>query len=410
MLVTEGTVIKPAHQHGVKAGTEVEKGKLIRKILFIAAVSIILCIGVVTVLDEGLNGTVAEFVYRNFMFNYQSVDPFSGETIQVIEPDWNMVKNYAIGIFILWVVITAVTGFLAANGNARRKEKEVISYISSTMREYMKQEDAALELPKEYAELESQLIQTKTKEQEHMSLLEKESQQKNDLITYLAHDLKTPLASVIGYLSLLDEVRDMPREQREKYTQVALDKAYRLEELIDEFFDITRFNLHAIELSMGRADLHFMLLQLAEQFYPILNQQGKEVDIQAPENTTIWADGDKLARAFNNILKNAIAYSYENTVIRILVEIHGSTAVVRFINKGNPIPPHKLETIFEKFYRLDTSRSTNLGGAGLGLAIAKQIITAHRGEIFAQSDKNSTVFTVVLPEAVVPEQGMDASK
>ncbi|WP_243134736.1 sensor histidine kinase [Murimonas intestini] len=380
------------------------KSKIINKAVLAVACTVAVCAVLLSFVDDGLNGAVADWFYNNFMNTYDmSYGEMEGYHT-VTEPDWANLKNFVIVFFVISSAAIALMAVLISARSARKKEIATISYISEAMRVYLKQEDAGLELPKEYAEIESQLIQAKNREQEHLTLLEKESQQKNDLITYLAHDLKTPLASVIGYLSLLDEVRDMPVEQREKYAGVALDKAYRLEELIDEFFDITRFNLHSIELSMGRVDLYFLLQQLAEQFYPILSQQNKEVEIHSPEDTMVWADGDKLARAFNNILKNAIAYSYENTVIRIFVEIENRTVVVRFVNKGNPIPPHKLETIFEKFYRLDTSRSTNMGGAGLGLAIAKQIITAHRGEILASSNKESTVFTVVLPEALIQEE------
>ena len=104
-----------------------------------------------------------------------------------------------------------------------------------------------------------------------------------------------------------------------------------------------------------------------------------------------------LARVFNNILKNAIAYSYENSVIDISAQQQDKN-IITFTNQGNPIPREKLETIFEKFFRLDTSRSTNTGGAGLGLAIAKEIVNAHEGNIVVQSNPEKTVFTVILPQ------------
>lgn len=222
-------------------------------------------------------------------------------------------------------------------------------------------------------------------------------QRKNDLVVYLAHDIKTPLTSVIGYLSLLDEAPDMPAEQRAKYIGITLEKAYRLEELINEFFEITRFNLESIVLNKGKINLSMMLQQMADEFYPMLTPQGKQAVVHAPEDLTLSGDADKLARVFNNILKNAIAYSYENSVIDISAVRQGDNAVITFTNKGNPIPPQKLDTIFEKFYRLDSSRSTNTGGAGLGLAIAKEIVTAHGGTITAKSDPEHTVFTVKLP-------------
>lgn len=252
-------------------------------------------------------------------------------------------------------------------------------------------------LPKEYFEIETQLIKIKALSLKHQQLIETQMQQKNDLITYLAHDLKTPLASVIGYLSLLDEAPDMPAKQKAKYTGIALNKAYRLEELINEFFEITRFNLQSILLNKGKINLAFMLRQMTDEFYPMLAPQGKKAVVHVLDNLTITGDADKLARVFNNILKNAVAYSYDNSVIEISAVQQEESTILTFTNQGDPIPPQKLSTIFEKFYRLDSSRSSNTGGAGLGLAIAKEIVLAHGGTITAESNLEHTVFTVKLP-------------
>ena len=222
-------------------------------------------------------------------------------------------------------------------------------------------------------------------------------QRKNDLVVYLAHDIKTPLTSVIGYLSLLDEAPDMPAEQKAKYVGITLDKAYRLEQLIDEFFEIARFNVQTIVMNKEKIDLPFMLEQMADEFYPMLAPREMRVSVDAPEGLTLLGDADKLARVFNNILKNAIAYSYKNSVIDISAKRRDEKIVISFTNRGNPIPKEKLDTIFEKFYRLDSSRSTNSGGAGLGLAIAKEIVTALGGTISAESGGETTIFTVKLP-------------
>lgn len=242
-------------------------------------------------------------------------------------------------------------------------------------------------------------------------------QRKNDLVMYLAHDIKTPLTSVIGHLSLLDEAQDMPAEQKSKYIGITLEKAYRLEQLIDEFFEITRFNLQTIIVNKDAIHLQFMLLQIADEFYPLLTPQGKQVIVNVPDDLILRGDADKLARVFNNILKNAIAYSYENSVIEISAEhlkstlkdtiegkneqtkvgLYEDAIEIKFTNQGHPIPPAKLETIFEKFYRLDAARSSNTGGAGLGLAIAQEIVTAHGGTISVDSNSENTTFTIKLP-------------
>jgi two-component system sensor histidine kinase VanS len=277
------------------------------------------------------------------------------------------------------------------------RSKKDIFFITDVINSFIISSTDDLTLPKKYSKIETELIKIKSVIQKNQQLMQMEMRQKNDLITYLAHDLKTPLASVIGYLSLLDEASDMPKEQKSKYTGIALEKAYRLEELINEFFEITRFNLQAIVLNKGKIKLAFMLQQLADEFYPMLTPQGKQIAIHAPDDLIIVGDADKLARVFNNILKNAIAYSYENSIIDITAVQQKDKVVITFINQGNPIPSQKLEAIFEKFYRLDSARSTNTGGAGLGLAIAQEIVAAHEGTISVESNLQNTAFTVKLP-------------
>ena len=248
-----------------------------------------------------------------------------------------------------------------------------------------------------YLEVEGALNRVRDRERQQSDALRDEARRKDDLVTYLAHDLKTPLASVVGYLSLLEEAPDLPVEQRSRFTGIALDKAHRLDALIEEFFDITRFDFHDIVLTRGYVDLALMLAQVADEFYPTLSEQGKTAAIDVPESLTVLIDGDKMARVFNNVIKNAIAYSYEGSTIRVSAERAEAGVVIRFENQGDPIPAPKLSLIFEKFYRLDAARATNRGGAGLGLAIAKEIVTAHGGTIACESDPEHTVFTITLP-------------
>lgn len=256
----------------------------------------------------------------------------------------------------------------------------------------------------DYLEVEGAINRVRERERQSAQALTDEARRKDDLVTYLAHDLKTPLASVVGYLSLLQEAPDLPVEQRVRFTGVALDKAHRLDALIEEFFDITRFDFHDIVLTRGYVDLGLMLAQVADEFYPILSDQRKDASIEVEPGLTVLVDGDKMARVFNNIMKNAIAYSYEGSTIRVSADREQDSATgaacvrIRFENQGDPIPAPKLKVIFEKFYRLDAARATNRGGAGLGLAIAKEIVNAHGGAIECISTPEHTVFTITLPE------------
>jgi two-component system sensor histidine kinase VanS len=292
------------------------------------------------------------------------------------------------GLFVLTLVIFCFTLL---------RMTKYFNEVSAGMNMLVEDSGREISLSPEMDFMEAKLNKIKTILEKRERDAAEAEQRKNDLVVYLAHDIKTPLTSVIGYLSLLDEAHDMPEEQKEKYIGITLEKAYRLEHLINEFFEITRFNLQSIVLNKEKINLHFMLQQMADEFYPMLTPQGKSMAVNAPENLTLWGDADKLARVFNNIIKNAIAYSYDDSIIEIDAALQGEDVIITFTNMGNPIPLRNLDTIFEKFYRMDSSRSSNTGGAGLGLAIAKEIVTAHNGTIKAESTIEHTMFTVTLP-------------
>lgn len=236
------------------------------------------------------------------------------------------------------------------------------------------------------------------------AMLAKEAEQrKNDLIVYLAHDLKTPLTSVIGCLTLLRDEPQISEEMRSRYTGIALDKAERLEDLINEFFDITRFNLTNIQLEPERVNISRMLEQIGFEFHPILAEKDLKLETEIKPNVEMLCDPDKLARVFDNLLRNAVNYSYAGTTIYLSMDYEPIKDEVKICveNHGKTISPDKLDRIFEQFFRLDSSRRSSTGGSGLGLAIAKEIVELHHGTITAESENESIRFTVVLPG--VPE-------
>lgn len=224
-------------------------------------------------------------------------------------------------------------------------------------------------------------------------------QRKNELVMYLAHDIRTPLTSVIGYLNLLEETPNMPVDQRAKNLHITLEKAYRLEKMINEFFEITRYNSQQIQLIQEPVDLCFLLVQLSDELSPIFSQRGNSIILDVDENLTVCGDADKLARVFSNILKNAAAYSYPGTEIKITAEKSHGLINIGFQNKGDAIPAEKLSALFDKFYRLDEARMSGTGGTGLGLAIAKEIVLLHGGSILASSENDTVTFTIKLPAA-----------
>ena len=213
---------------------------------------------------------------------------------------------------------------------------------------------------------------------------------------YMAHDLKTPLTSIIGYLTLLNDEKSISRELQEKYIKIALEKSLRVEELTNQFFDITRYNLHTMPINKTEINITYLLKQLIDECYPMLEKNNLKCVLNAKDKVNYLGDGDKLARAFGNLLKNAISYSYKNTTIEINVKEELDNLYITFRNKGDKIPDYKLEKIFEKFYRGDESRTSTTGGAGLGLAITKEIIELHNGKISVKNDDEYIEFDIVL--------------
>lgn len=277
---------------------------------------------------------------------------------------------------------------------------KIFSYVFAVSESADKLFDKNVEyinLPPEMVEVEKKLNHFKTEAIKNERLARENEQKKDELIVYLAHDIKTPLTSMIEYLSLLSEIKDMPQEQRNRYIDIALDKSYRLEYLINELFDVARFNSEKIVLEKEEINLNLMLEQIADDFYPTLKEMNKKINFTSDEKTILYADPDKLSRVFNNLIKNAVNYSKENTDIDISILNKENQATVKITNKGKQIPKEKLDKIFEKFYRLDSSRTSKTGGSGLGLAIAKEIVELHGGRIYAESDMKETTFSVILP-------------
>ena len=266
--------------------------------------------------------------------------------------------------------------------------------------EALARDEGLIQLRPQLREVEQYMNEVQIQIRRNEQLAKEAEQRKNDLVVYLAHDLKTPLTSVIGYLTLLKEEQMISPELREKYLSISLAKAERLEELINEFFEITRFNITHLELEISTVSLDRMLEQTVYEFHPMLKEKGLvcRLDVE-PEHITISCDPDKLQRVFDNLLRNAVLYSEECGVIAVRAMSAGGKVTVQVENSGATIPKEKLERVFEQFYRLDSARQSSPGGAGLGLAIAKEIVRLHQGRIWAKSQEGRTVFSVELPSA-----------
>lgn len=220
---------------------------------------------------------------------------------------------------------------------------------------------------------------------------------KNELITNVAHDLRTPLTSIIGYLELLAGNTKIEPKLQHKYIEIAYGKARRLEKLIEDLFGFTKLNYGRISMHVTQLDIVKLLSQLLEEAYPSFVDKNLSYDFQSNVSAKmITADGNLLARLFDNLIGNAIKYGADGK--RVVVKLQGGEDVVTVsvTNFGYVIPPEELPLIFNKFYRVEQSRSAHTGGTGLGLAIVKEIVDMHGGAIDVASDLNGTVFTVKL--------------
>lgn len=220
---------------------------------------------------------------------------------------------------------------------------------------------------------------------------------KNELITNVAHDLRTPLTSIIGYLDLVSK-KDLPAGIKDKYIGIAYNKSIRLEKLIEDLFSYTKFEFGEVKFYKKEVDIVKMLYQLLDEFYPSFTEYGLEYsfDVTVP-SAVVSADGDYLARAFANLIGNAIKYGADGKNINLRLEVKDTEVIVTITNYGEVIPKKDITHIFEKFYRVEYSRNEEHGGTGLGLAIARNIFEMHGGQVTARSGLDGTVFEVILP-------------
>jgi two-component system, OmpR family, sensor histidine kinase VanS len=299
--------------------------------------------------------------------------------------------------FIQFFIIVLGSGYLVIFLYYWMKTLGYLDNIIKATEGMYKDKEQLIELPAELKEVEYQMNQIRIDINQKERAAKEAEQRKNDLVVYLAHDLKTPLTSVIGYLILLRDEKQISPELRDKYLSISLEKAERLEELINEFFEITRFNLTNLTLELSKINLTRMLEQITYEFQPQLREKNLNCVIDAEPEILIKCDVNKMQRVFDNLIRNAINYSFPDRMIKITASRTEEGIRLSFLNYGNTIPPEKLERVFEQFYRLDTARTTKTGGAGLGLAIAKEIVELHKGKIYASSKDEVIEFVLILP-------------
>ena len=294
-------------------------------------IGIFICGAVLVVLllsffDNTLNGTLREWFYRGYMTEYYD----SEMATDYVQPDWESIKGLAfrlaLAVVAFCVIIIGIVSRLRLNGERRR--------IGNAVGQFMLSDSPEAGIPNEIA---VPLSDAKSKLMLAQTLLREETARKNDLVMYLAHDLKTPLASVIGYLTLLRDEQQISPELREKYLSITLDKAERRGS-DKRIFEITRFNLSTVTLDYSSIDLVRLLEQLRFEFMPMLKEKSLTCTLCAPDALPISCDAGKMQRVFDNLLRNAVLYSYPDTEIVINAQLDGDNVSVSVVNRGNTIP------------------------------------------------------------------------
>ena len=235
----------------------------------------------------------------------------------------------------------------------------------------------------------------KEKEKAALDIERNAERQKNELITNVAHDLRTPLTTIVGYLELIKDDTALSKEDVHKYSGIAYEKSIRLQEMMDDLFEFTKLDNADIKLNKSMINLSGLIMQMTDEFYPSFKDCNITPIVDLPEeNIYVQGDGQLLARVFDNLISNALKYGYHNTDLKIEVSGDEKYATVKVINHGDTIASEDIPLLFNKFYRTDSSRNSKTGGTGLGLAITKNIVDLHHGDISVTSDDQITTFIV----------------
>lgn len=317
-------------------------------------------------------------------------------------PFIHFVHGHWFGCFMVCVV----AGFAICTVSSFKNIVWMLEYILSAVNRIYEEKEGLIELPDELHEVEKELNNVSVNVKRSKQKAKEAEQRKNDMIVYMAHDLKTPLTSVIGYLSLLHDENGISEELKSRYIGIALKKSERLEELINEFFEITRFNLSTMTLNLSTVNLTRMIEQITYEFIPLFREKKLTYQLHLEKDITIVCDVEKMERVFDNLLKNAVNYSYEQTEMNIYARTEYSekendgkreqVVNLRFVNHGKTIPEEKREQIFEQFFRMESARGSKTGGAGLGLAIAREIVEQHGGSLICESEDETITFELKL--------------
>lgn len=363
----------------------------LKMLLFVVVSALAAAVASIVLMELVVDGIFQDPFAKCFVWGAQT---FFGQTEpEALETYQHYIRNYKQEILTAGMLLLLLISLYILFGRIARWMEQ----LRRSIRQVASHPERPLDLPKELLPLRDDLDALRRQVEGQAEAVKENEQRRQDLIAFLAHDLKTPLTSVVGYLTLLKDDPGLTHEQRAKFTGIALDKARRLEELLGEFFDISRMDLDSGPEEHSPIQLSMLLEQLADEFYPLFAEKELQCAVEIEHHLMVLGDPDKLARVFDNVLRNAVSYSIPGGQVYIQAQKADGQAQVTIRNEGLEIPEGELANIFRKFYRLDAARSSRTGGAGLGLAIAKEIVERHGGGIRAESNGRLTSFTITLP-------------
>lgn len=228
---------------------------------------------------------------------------------------------------------------------------------------------------------------------------------KDELITNVSHDLRTPLTSIIGYLGLIEDHQYQSEEDIVKYSHIAYDKAKQMKNLVEDLFEYTKVQQHGAPVNLMTVDLGQLLEQVGASFELEADKKGMAINVSCePTPLSITADPEKLGRLFSNLVANALKYGHGASYIHLTAKQLGEKVVITVANDGEKIPAESVKHLFERFYRVESSRNKATGGTGLGLAIVQSIVELHHGSVTVRSDDQETAFVVTLPVKQVQKE------
>ncbi|MCI7474056.1 MAG: HAMP domain-containing histidine kinase [Clostridiales bacterium] len=342
-------------------------------------------------LEVVIDGVLQDPFARFFLWAAQTL--FGQSPEEAVRLYQVLIRNNKQEILTVCIMVLMLIAFYLAMGRFTHWLED----IRAATRRLVEDREDPVALPRELSPIQDDLNAIRRQLAARERAAQEAEQRRGDLVAFLAHDLKTPLTSVVGYLTLLHDDPGLAPEQRAKFTGIALDKALRLEELLGEFFDITKMDLDSGAGEKVPIQLSMLLEQLSDEFYPLFAEKNLTCVPDIQPHLVVRGDPDKLARLFDNVLRNAVSYSIPGGTVDVVARAMGSYTEITIQDEGLEIPEGELANIFEKFYRLDAARSTRTGGAGLGLAIAKEIVELHGGSIRCESNGKLTSFIISLP-------------